>query len=336
MTRSCRATLQCITFAMLCAVTGCEVAVSEQAKSSMPQPMLARLPEHRGLAARYPEDKGLATDPAVVFADDVESSLAGLLRSGLAAEQEAMWKSRWDRAWGGTRITGDPERVHGGHRALELSTNGRGSVGVGKYLSPGFDRLFFRYYIKYDDAFPGAHHVGGQMQARAPGVPDANPGVKPDGTNQFDVLLDHWPFDPRVPPPGHLVAYVYHMDQQHQWGEQFYPSGKTQPGVNAARGIFGPEFVPRKDFVPVRGRWYCNEFMVQANTPGQRDGRVAFWIDGRLAADFPNLRFRSVETLKINSVNAAMYESRNNGLHRAWIDDVVVATAYIGPMIPDR
>lgn len=303
---------------------------------SLPQTMRARLPEHAGLAARYPGDKRLATDPAVVFADDVESSTTGMLPDGLAAKQQTTWNNPWDRAWGGSRITDDPEHVHAGHRALEFSTNGPGSVAVMKYISPGFDQLFVRYYLKYDDAFPGAHHVGGWIQARAPGVPDVNPGVKPDGTNQFDVLLDHWTFDPGVPPPGHLVAYVYHMDQQHKWGEQFYPSGKTQPGVNAARGIFGPSFVPRKDFVPLRGRWHCYEFMVQANTPGQRDGRVAFWIDGRLAADFPNLRFRSADALKLNRVAVSMYESRNNGLHRVWIDDVVVATAYIGPMTADR
>jgi len=295
----------------LCAVIAIAILVA--------QTMLAQLPEQRGLAARYPGDKGLATDPAVVVADDFESSTRP-----------------WDRTSGGSKISDEPDHVHAGHRALELTTNGPGGGGVGKYMTPGFDRLFLRYYIKYDDAFPGAHHVGGALQARAPGVPDANPGVVPDGTNQFDVLLDHWSFDPQFPPPGQLVAYVYHMDQQHQWGEQFYPSGRTSPGVNAARGIFGPSFVPRTDFVPVRGRWYCLEFMAQANTPGQRDGRVAFWVDGRLAADFPNLRFRTVDSLKLNRAGVGIYESRNNGLHRVWIDDVVVATAYIGPMTTDR
>jgi hypothetical protein len=34
--------------------------------------------------------------------------------------------------------------------------------------------------------------------------------------------------------------------------------------------------------------------MVEANTPGRTDGRIAFWLDGVLAADFPNLRFRDV------------------------------------------
>ena len=302
----------------------------------MPHTVVERLPEHGGLAARYPGDKGLATDPAVVFADDVESSAVGTVPGASRTERPAGWKSPWDRAFGGPRIIDDPQHVHAGRRALELVTNGPGSVGVGKYLSPGFDRLFLRYYMQYDERFPGAHHVGGLLSARAPGLPDANPGVRPDGGNQFDVLLDHWSFDPRVPPPGHLVAYVYHMDQQHQWGEQFYPSGKTQPGVNAARGLFGSSFVPRNDVVPRRGRWYCYELMAQANTPGHRDGRVAFWIDGRLAADFPNLRFRSVDELKMNRAEVAMYESRKNGLHRVWIDDVVLATAYIGPMAAEK
>ncbi len=58
-----------------------------------------------------------------------------------------------------------------------------------------------------------------------------------------------------------------------------------------------------------RGRWYCYELMVQANTPGRRDGRVAFWVDGKLAGDFPNLRLRGVELLKANYVVLVSYSS---------------------------
>jgi len=47
-------------------------------------------------------------------------------------------------------------------------------------------------------------------------------------------------------------------------------------------------------------RWYGYELMVQANTPGQRDGRVAIWIDGKLIADFLNVRLCDVNTLKIS------------------------------------
>jgi hypothetical protein len=320
---------------LLLAVTGCERAVAAKPRTSQPQSMLAPLPEHRGLATRYPGDKGLVGDPAVVFADDFESSASGQLPRGRPAEQPTTWNSPWDRIWGGPSIVDTPDHVHAGQRSLELYRNRPGAVGVLKSLNPSFDRLFLRYYIKFDAAFPGAHHLGGSMRARAPGLPDANPGVVPDGTNQFSVALDQYPRSAR--PPGHLVAYVYHMDQRHKWGEQFYPSGRTRPPTNGLRGIFGSSFLRRRDFVPERGRWYCYEFMVSANTSGQHDGRVAFWVDGQLAGDFPNLRFRTVDELKINRVQISMFLGRrNNGPHYVWIDDVVIATAYIGPRTLDR
>jgi hypothetical protein len=294
------------------------------------------LPEREGLAARYPADEGLRRDPAVVFTDDAEAATGEALTKGFARDHPAAWNNAWDQAWGRMPVAREPSNVHAGRQSLELTLDRPGGAGTSKDFSPGFDRLFLRYYIKYDAGFPGAHHVGGAFESRAPGVPHAHPGIRPDGANKFTVLLDHWAFDRSVRPPGHLVAYVYHMDQQHQWGEQFYPSGKTQPGVNGARGLFGPSFVRRGDFVPERGRWYCYELMVQANTPGERDGRVAFWVDGRLMGDFPNLRFRTVETLKINRVDLGLYESRPMPVQRVWIDDVVVATSYVGPMVPKR
>ena len=323
----------CIAVTILVAVTGCHAALSDHQDTRSETP--TSLPEGDGLAARYVPNRLLA-DTAVVFADDAESYAAGMLPNRFAVEHPNTWNSPWDVAWGGPSITRDTEHVHSGRQAFEYTLNGPGAIGVRKYLSAGFDRLFFRYYIKYDRAFPGAHHVGGWLAARASGLPDANPGVRPDGANQFDISLDHWTLDRRIVPPGDLIAYVYHMEQQHEWGEVFYPSGKTLPGVNAARGIFGPSFIPRRDFRPVLGRWYCYELMVQANTPAQRDGRVAFWVDGRLIGDFPNLRFRNVDRLKINQANLSMYESRARGFERVWFDDVVVATAYIGPMASDN
>ena len=58
-----------------------------------------------------------------------------------------------------------------------------------------------------------------------------------------------------------------------------------------------------------RGRWYCYELMVKVNTPGERDGRVAFWVDGKLSGDFPSLRFRSTPLLQANRINLVTYAS---------------------------
>src|SRR5262249_597487 len=100
-------------------------------------------------------------------------------------------------------------------------------------------------------------------------------------------------------------------------------------------GNFGPDFVARADVTPELGVWYCYEYMVQANTPGKRDGRIAFWLDGKLLAESPNLRLRDVDTLKIDRFGLSFHiHSNPNGASRKWYDDVVAATSYIGPRAP--
>jgi hypothetical protein len=127
---------------------------------------------------------------------------------------------------------------------------------------------------------------------------------------------------------------VYHPEQRSQYGDHFFPTGEVLP-YSATPFDFGPTFVKRPDVTPELDRWYCYEYMVQANTPGQRDGRIAFWLDGKLLADFGNLRFRDVDTLKINRFGISFHIGSNpNGIAKRWYDDVVAATSYIGPIAP--
>ncbi len=99
-------------------------------------------------------------------------------------------------------------------------------------------------------------------------------------------------------------------------------------------GNFGPHFVPRPNLVPELGRWYCYEYMVKANAPGRRDGRIACWVDGKLIADFPNLRLRDLGTLKIERFGVSLHLGTNTiRANRKWYDDVVAATSYIGPPV---
>ena len=79
----------------------------------------------------------------------------------------------------------------------------------------------------------------------------------------------------------------------------------------SGKNTFGEQFVARPDFSPQLDRWYCYEYMVKANTPGKRDGRIAFWLDGKLIADFPNLRFRDVEDLRIDRFDLSVYIANN-------------------------
>jgi len=107
--------------------------------------------------------------------------------------------------------------------------------------------------------------------------------------------------------------------------------------ARSGAATFGPQFAARSDFTPALGRWYCYESMVKVNTPGKRDGRLAVWVDGRPAADFPNIRLRDVDTLKIDRFGLGVYIASNTErANRKWHDDVVAATSYIGPMAPRK
>jgi hypothetical protein len=83
-----------------------------------------------------------------------------------------------------------------------------------------------------------------------------------------------------------------------------------------------------------KNRWYAIEQYVKLNTPGRADGILRAWVDGQLALSRENLRYRSTEALKIESVWMNVY---HGGMERTdrdlalYIDNVVIARRYIGP-----
>jgi hypothetical protein len=283
------------------------------------------LPEgNTGIASRYPSDAGIGSDPAVVFADNFESYNGA---GGLTA--------RWNEAYhaANIRIATETANVFHGSKALEFTvpqTSNEVSNTVVKYVAPERDVLFLRYYAKFDGAFNvlGSSHNGSVISAHY-----CCPGVRANGSNKFLVSYEAWRDSAATANPGRLNAYIYHPDQRDRWGDHFFPTGMVLP-FSSVPFDFGPDFVVRPDIIPVLGRWYSYEFMVQANTPGQRDGRVAFWLDGRVIADFHNLRLRETTALKIDRVSIDLHVFSNTlGVARKWSDNVVVATSYIGPMV---
>jgi hypothetical protein len=270
------------------------------------------LPEgDTGISAKFPLDIGIDKDPAVIFTDNFETG-------GL--------RDKWNHAvWNETSrlVTDDPANAHGGKRALEFtlpqgSTNGHG---VTVRFARGYDTIFVRYYAKFDkdDDFYNSAHDGACLAAIADGVPFSSPGVRADGRNKFMASLDTWRLEDMKPvptPPGEWIVYCYHPEQRGGYGDNFYPK---------------PKFYVERD------RWYGCELMLKANTVGQKDGRAAFWVDGKLTGDFPNLHLRDVDTLKINHLTLTLYIGRNKvRSNRMWYDDVVVATEYIGPLAKER
>jgi hypothetical protein len=242
--------------------------------------------------------------------------------------------SRWSETYhsANIRIATEAANVFHGAKAVELSvpqTNSEVSNTLAKVVSPGRDTLFLRFYAKFNEGFNvvGSSHNGATVSAQY-----CCPGVRANGFNKFLVSYEAWRDSAATANPGRLNAYIYHPDQRDIWGDHFFPTGTVLP-FSSTPFDFGPEFVPRPDVTPTLGRWHCYEMMVKANAPGQRDGRVAFWLDGQLVADFPHLRLRETNALKIDRFTIDLHVFKNNmAAARKWYDNVVAATSYIGPM----
>ena len=293
-----------------------------------------KLPEGDGIAAKYPGDRGIERDPAVVFADGFENTLS-----------PAHLRGKWNQIIhdGNMRITERAADVNGGKRALAFTVPRQEAalaIGVGKQIEKERDVLFLRWYSKFEDGFAvvdGSVHNGGSISARYFKDGRATPGTRADGCNKF--LANFESENSSGKSPGELNVYCYHAEQGGDYGDHFFPSGKVLPFSYKRSGAatFGPHFQARPDVIPKRGRWYCYEYMVKANTPGRRDGRIACWLDGKLVADFPNLRLRDDDGLKIDRFGIGLYIAKNAArANTKWYDDVVAATAYVGPRVAAR
>jgi hypothetical protein len=289
------------------------------------------LPEgDMGIAAGYPGDVGIGADPAVVLFDDYEgyTDAAQLYDNWDAVYQEQL-----------VTITTEAANVFAGAQALQFTLpqmDGELSDGTDKVLTEERDVLFLRYYSKFQPPYDvvGSSHNGSAISAHYFIDGQATPGVPADGMNKFLVAYENWRGEPRTMSPGVLNVYVYHPEQRDIYGDHFFPDGTISPyDPDPPPDYFGPDFVPRPEIIPALGEWNCYEYMVQANTPGQRDGRIAFWFDGALAADFQNLRLRDIETLKIDRFGLSFHIHNNPGGESSkWFDNVVAADAYVGPM----
>ncbi len=286
------------------------------------------LPEgHTGIAAGYVGDAGIGDDPQVIFADDFEGY----------ASPEDLWTA-WDNVYHLDNIAlVDGAEGMDGSRSVRLTLPTQAtevSNELMKNVEPAVDVLFLRYYGKYDPAFDvvGSSHNGSTMSASYWDGPGAGPGIPADGTNKFLVNLEAGRGEDSDPAPGWLNVYIYHPEQRDVWGDHFYPTGVVAPFTSTPFD-FGPEFVPRPDVVPQTDEWNSYEIMVQANTPGEHDGRIAAWIDGALVMDFHNLRLRDVAQLQLDLFGVGFHAGANaNAPCHKWYDNVVAATAYIGPI----
>jgi hypothetical protein len=289
-------------------------ATTQSSQTGGPAPM----PEgNTGIAAAFPNDTNIQSHAGVLFADGFESytSVSGLTGSG-----------NYSSYYQSTGLALDTANFFGGTKSLRMrlpATTTALGHGIEKRITDR-DTLFMRVYAKYQANYAGIvdAHSGMEISGRYSG-----PGVRPSGSNFFLVLVENSRYL-NEGEPGYTHPYVYHPEQDDVYGEHWYPDGTVSNGTQN----FGPTFIARPKVLPPLGSWVCYEIMVKLNTPGARDGRVAAWQNGVLIGDWQNVRFRDVDTVKIDKITIGLGGKSSSQQNDKWYDNLVLANSYIGPM----
>ena len=266
-----------------------------------------------GLAARYPGDRGIQRDRSVIFFADFESGA---------------WADAWTFARGALdTAASDAERkfkpLLGKACRVKIGEGSNGAMNVGykfkKQTGGEPEAIFFRYYLRLGDDWNQTLE-GGKM----PGISGTYGvagwgGRKSDGTNGWSA---RGAFMRSIPKGNPLVGthpigtYCYHADQPGTYGDIW-------PWQKGYRGYL------------VKNRWYAVEQYLKMNTPGKTDGILRAWVDGRLAFEKADIRFRKAPHLRIEQIWMNVYHGGKKPSPRdqhLFIDNVVIARAYVGPM----
>jgi len=267
-----------------------------------------------GIAAAYPSDLGIAAHPDAYLFSDFETDSWGV-----------DWTFGSDAATL-DRVLSDPGRLfeplNGSALRVKITEGGHYGMSVGfdfaEEVGSEPEEIYFRYYLRFSDDWETVY--GGKMLGISGTYGRAGWGGRPsNGTNgwsargSFNVMPSSGnPLGDTVP-MGH---YVYHTDME---------------------GTYGDIDLWQKDYRGYleKNRWYCIEQYLQMNTPGQNDGILRAWVDGRLAYERTDWRWRDTTDLKIERIWMNVYHggsaSATQDAH-LYMDNVVIARQYIGPL----
>jgi hypothetical protein len=235
----------------------------------------------------------------------------------------------WWTAWGSRRqpvntlLVGGDKAYGGLGRSLQVTTPRGEHMGTSftyrfhERLGSEPDEIYFRYYLKFD--FDWKHATSG---GKLPGISGTygKAGWGGRKVNGSDGWSARGLFESRNGADSTAIGfYCYHADMRGRYGENW-------------------RFQPRLE----HGRWFCIEQYCKLNTPddsggrGKNNGILRGWIDGQLAFEKTDIRFRDVGSLKIEEVWVNVYHGGespvpNEDIH-VYLDNLVIARQPIGPL----
>lgn len=281
-----------------------------------------------GIATKYVRDSGIGSDPAVVFSENFEATLATFSAKFTGGGPSGIGTST------------DHPTASGGLQSVRLIPNNISGT-LYRQLSANYDTLYMRYYVKYLGNV--SHHAGAYMGGYSP--PSSFPqgdaglkGVRPNGDRLFISAFEQSGTPDAIQPETHLGTYNNWVDMQ----------GPAFGGLYFGRDMLVTENSPLQV-----GAWQCVEMRIKMNTtqtghegelqlwvndtsiqnliPGSPTGTynaVGNWMTGS-GSGFPGLQWRDVLTYGVNWIKLQNYSEAGTP-YDVLFDDLVVATSRIG------
>jgi hypothetical protein len=183
------------------------------------------------------------------------------------------WTDRWSLRFFGLRGEGSTSTFEQDGETWLRVHFPEGEVGDGvsfRTREEALDQMYLEYKVRFPADFDWVR--GGKLPGLSGGT-GATGGNKPDGTDGWSIRF-MWA------PEGKIHAYVYWPDQPGSHGTGFFLDTPLQKGEVQTLGL-----------------------EVVMNTPGQADGIVRAWLDGHLALEKTDFRFRDVSDLQIDRIH---------------------------------
>ena len=228
-----------------------------------------------GLSANYPGDVGIQNDPSVINYTNFESGYNG-----------------WTNYDPGTigryiNIVNNPAIANGGSNYLQTTVSmSQLNSSLGPYISAYVQYqlpqpvpvLYERMYVRVVGNTFHPHHwirvTAGSPTYNSDGLADTVPAGDQGFWYNFDITNNNTFFD-----------YVY----WYQMRSGRCNNGTAVPGCAGDQGVtyyYGNVFNPANQTPFQRDQWICLELETKANTIGQYDGALKYWVNNQLVGDY--------------------------------------------------
>ncbi|MEM7604636.1 MAG: polysaccharide lyase [Myxococcota bacterium] len=272
-----------------------------------------------GIAAEFDSDDGIGAHPDVLLFDGFEAP---------------DWMEQWTNVGGDIEVTDAAgfgfEPLSGRALRARIPEGDYTALNTSYYFMEETgeepEAIYFRYYLRLGDDWDQSVQ-GGKLPGIAGTYNTAGwGGRQSDGTNGWSArgLFERSiPQDANNPLAGYtpIGSYVYHADMEERFGDNYVWNESWGPSGHGG--------------VLETNRWYCIEHYVRLNDVGESNGVIRGWVNGRLSVERTDMRFRSVDALRIERIWMNIYHGGTIVSpydQHAFIDHVVVARSYIGPM----